>query len=234
MSLALFEVGGLRTWEAPEIAYREFMITEISRAVEVSLRGINRAWTFHRIEAPSLVALDRFSDSYTDSDIFELKAQMADKIFCLRPETTPTSYEYARRLLNTHKPPFCVWQAGKSFRRELSDGASASKLRFNEFWQLEFQSLYSVSTKADYRIVVQDALIELLSLMYDKKNVRLIPSDRLPAYSKETNDLELYDEKRERWFEVASLSSRTDFHSDIENLEIAFGLDRLVEIKFSV
>jgi glycyl-tRNA synthetase len=69
----------------------------------------------------------------------------------LRAETTASSYLYAGYLLaHDVKPPVCVWQAGKSFRREKSEGASAAKLRFFEFYQQEFQCVYGVNTKADY------------------------------------------------------------------------------------
>jgi len=56
-----------------------------------------------------------------------------------------------------------MWQVGKSFRRELTDGATAAKLRFLEFTQLEFQCIYSSNTKADYR----EPLIDLVQTEID-------------------------------------------------------------------
>ena len=71
----------------------------------------------------------------------------------LRPETTPGSYAYAQHLLNTHsgyKPPLCVWQAGKSFRREQDQ--VTKNMRLKEFWQQEFQCIYSSDTLNDWEL----------------------------------------------------------------------------------
>lgn len=229
MSQAFFETGGLRFWNQEEITHREYAIQQLYNSVSRSLTDINRGWVFQRYDAPILTAKNRLSGEYTGDEVFILEAQLADATFVLRPETTPSSYEVARRLLTQGKPPLCVWQAGKSFRRERMDGASPSKLRYNEFYQQEFQCIYSVGSKADYKAAVLPALIETTGRLVARgQAVRMVDSDRLPAYSKHTVDIEV--EFNGGWKEVASISTRTDFSETEEVLEIAFGLDRLVEI----
>jgi glycyl-tRNA synthetase len=68
---------------------------------------------------------------------------------------------------------------------------------------------------------------------------RIVPSDRLPAYSEITMDVEV--DNGDKWMEVASISRRTDFPGtvsltgksgtrqlEVKVLEIAIGLDRCV------
>lgn len=232
MSHAFYEVGGLRFWQEEEIAFRDHATTALALYVSESLKKINRGWTFTRWEAPILTAVDRLSGAYTGDDVF-MTADMAGKAFCLRPETTPSSYEVARRLIaigGSYRPPLCVWQAGKSFRRELSDGATAAKLRFNEFWQAEFQCIYAADSKADYEAAVMRPMVGGIATLVCGE-ARVVPSERLPAYSRKTTDIEaLYHGE---WREMASVSLRTDFGQGCEVLEVAVGLDRLVEVRFA-
>lgn len=76
------------------------------------------------------------------------------------------------------------------------------------------------------------------------RRTRVIPSDRLPAYSQTTMDVEAWVEEDDRWMEVCSISRRTDFpqkvkvtnrrneavEHDVLVLEIAIGLDRCVRL----
>lgn len=227
MSIALYDKGGLRFWNEDEIIRREYFIRAIEGAIRCGLLKLNSSWTFHRVDAPCLVPSATISDSYDDTDVFICTGDLS-----LRPETTNGSYLYARHLnSNGYKYPMCVWQAGKSYRRETNDGASASKLRFNEFYQLEFQCIYSKTSKADYRTILMLDLINLLNNI-GFKGVNIVDSDRLPSYSLETKDIEaIYIRNRiEEHKEIASISKRTDFSNEHEVLEIAFGLDRLIEI----
>ena len=59
-----------------------------------------------------------------------------------------------------------------------------------------------------------------------KLETRCVSSDRLPSYSKQTMDIEV--KTPEKWLEICSISDRTDFTDNIRNVEVAFGLDRLV------
>lgn len=151
MSHALYEIESLRFYDESEIELRDMIITRISNTVKRTLLGVNSAWKFFRVEGPILTPRNFVSSSYDEDDIFMTQIEKASSRLVLRPETTASSYAYARKMCAGNKLPLCIWQSGKSFRVEKSDGATAAKLRFNEFYQLEFQCIYSVGTKADYR-----------------------------------------------------------------------------------
>lgn len=221
MSEALYQHGGLRFWSEEEIEFRNLFLQRIIFKVRQTLREINSAWSFHQIEGPCLTPKEFVNPNYTDKDIFTTN----HKDFVLRPETTTSSYLYAKKL---NKYPCCVYQIGKSFRRELNDGASASKLRFNEFWQLEFQCVYTNSTKADYRSLLIKTVSDEIE-RFTIRNTRTVDTDRLPSYSESTIDIEVYlgDDK---WREVTSCSIRKDFSEEHKVCEIAIGLDRIVAL----
>ena len=225
MSEALYQLGGLRFWKENEINLRNIFTERVAMVVRETLLEINSAWSFARVEGPCLSPRSSISDSYSDDDIFVTNHEAGGGALALRAETTPTSYAYARFL--RRKPPLCVWQAGKSFRRETNDGASAAKLRFNEFYQLEFQCIYRADTKADYRA----ALIKAVSLEIGRitgAETRVVESDRLPSYSQSTLDIEAMH--KGAWREMASCSIRTDYGEDMLVCEIAIGLDRVATL----
>lgn len=230
MSEALFGLGGLRFWSEAEIQLREAFIAIVAGAVKRKLVSINPAWRFCQVEGPSLSPAEMVSSAYTSDDVFVTNHAAGNGFLCLRAETTATSYAWATHLLKTTnaKLPFCVWQVGKSFRRETNDGASASKLRFNEFHQIEFQCIYSDTTKADYRGHLMEAVSTEIE-RFTMRSVKMADSDRLPSYSESTIDIMLnYD--ADKWREVASCSIRNDFSPDTKNCEIAIGLDRVVSL----
>jgi glycyl-tRNA synthetase len=219
MSQALFEHGGLRFWNENEIELRELFIQRSSSVVKRTLLNLNPAFKIARCEGPILHPREQISSSYDEDDIFVTN----HKGWALRAETTPSSYAYAKSL--RAKLPLCIWQAGISSRREKSDGASASKLRFNNFWQLEFQCIYSDTTKADYRKALMDEISKEIK-RFTQKELRVVDSDRLPSYSLSTLDIEcLFND---RWTEVASCSIRNDYQENCLVAEIALGLDRIV------
>ena len=226
MSEAHYKIGGLRFWTEREILLRDQAIHRLHETVSRSLREINRAWHLERLEGPILTPRQYISDAYDESDVWLLSARLGEDKAVLRPETTPSSYVYANHLLKSGKArmPLCVWQAGKSFRRETNDGASASKLRFYEFWQLEFQCIYRTDTKADYTQIIPAIAAEIGAIT--NKTASIVDSDRLPAYSTSTTDVEV--PYRGRATEMASLSLRTDFAEDAIVFELAIGLDRLI------
>lgn len=236
MSYALYErdSGGLRFWTEREIMLREQMIPRLLRAVSQPLLDLNPGWRFERVETPVMMPRENFSCAYDDNDIFGLQGSVGSREFALRAETTPGTYLIAEHLLKSTKmrAPICFWQAGLSFRRETSDGATAAKLRFNQFYQLEFQCLYPQDTKADYAPVVRDWVMNEIREIVGT-DIRLVPSDRLPAYATETVDIEAV--WHGEWKEVASTSRRTDFPEvnpakPLTCFEVAIGLDRLVAI----
>lgn len=233
MSHNLLPSAGLRWWTESELKYRDHVVDTLNEWIRTSLLNINRAWTFHRIEAPMIIPHSMIAPGYTDDDLWTLNARIGEEGAAMRPETTSGSYAQARSMLAQNKKllPMSVWQVGKSFRRETNDGASASKLRFYEFSQAEWQCLYSSNTMADYRAAVLNDLRHCLSNLCSAE-ARIVPSDRLPDYSEKTDDVEvdrLVDGKT-RWTEVASISTRKDFSEDIRVLEIAVGADRVVDI----
>ncbi|RYD60283.1 MAG: hypothetical protein EOP83_19765 [Verrucomicrobiaceae bacterium] len=121
---------------------------------------------------------------------------------------------------------------------EAMDGATASNLRYNEFYQLEFQCAYKANSKADYRAAVEPVVAEAIRKITGVRETRIVPSDRLPSYSMITNDIEVpYTHPGStatvmKWKEMCSISTRTDFPvEDVHVLEIAIGLDRLVAVE---
>lgn len=204
------------------IERRNNIVRLLKRAVEDVLLAENQAWRFYRIEAPLIVPTELVSKEYQAHDYFRI-----DNFYSLRPETTAGSYVYLRTFMNTHnklwRPPICVWQAGKSFRREQDQ--PLSKIRYKEFYQQEFQCVYSDTTKNDYHERILDPLAERVESIIQRP-VYVQKSDRLPSYSERTTDLVVDG------MEICSISTRNDFEEGYKVLEIAFGLDR-VEIKSS-
>lgn len=228
MSDAFYDIESLRFYDEAEIELREIMTARIANTVKRTLLSVNPAWKSYRVEGPLLTPQTHVSASYDENDIFVTQIEKASARLVLRPETTVSSYMFARKKYAANKLPLCVWQVGKSFRVEKSDGATAAKLRFNEFYQLEFQCIYSVGTKADYRAYLMDAVSKEISMFLFGEKIRVVESDRLPSYSESTLDMEV--PFKDDWKEIASCSIRTDFSEDTRVCEIAIGLDRLVEI----
>ncbi|MEM9329752.1 MAG: aminoacyl--tRNA ligase-related protein [Pseudomonadota bacterium] len=233
MSNAYYGLGSLRFWNEREILLREEFTRRIALLVTSRLKAINAGWSSVRCEGPILTPRQFVSEAYDESDVFYCKAQLGEDEAVLRPETTASSYLVATDLMRSGqaKAPLIVWQLGKSFRRETNDGASPSKLRFNEFYQLEFQCIYRADSKADYREAVLVPLAEEMAHCCGGIDYRIIPSDRLPSYSERTDDIELTWKKSFK--EVCSVSTRTDFtvrNSPVEYrvLEVAVGMDRLI------
>lgn len=245
MSYALYDsLAGLRTWRQNELALRRRIRDAIVERVETAARDINRAWTFEEIEAPLMMPLERMSSAYTADDVFMLRdAPGGTKDWAMRAETTDGTYCAAVQILRTTsvKAPLCVWQMGTSFRRELNDGATAARLRFNAFTQLELQMVYYADTAADIAQPIREALAPLVARLTGLET-RLVASDRLPSYATETIDIEcrlpdVPDSAAEdaKWREVASTSRRTDFptppgYKPLKVFEIAFGMDRMVAL----
>lgn len=142
----------------------------------------------------------------------------------LRPETTMGSYVYAKHLLNPHndtkvKPPIVVYQHGKSFRREQDQPTKFMRLK--EFYQLEFQIIYSANTFNDYSVLLIPAVCSMISNMIGPCHVE--DSDRIPSYAEWTKDV-ICDKSG---MEVCSISKRKDYEG-MNVLEIAIGTDRVV------
>jgi len=242
----LYNVNGLIFWGEKEINARKIVESHLVQAVKDRLKAENRAWEFFQMEAPLLTPFDKINKGYSASDVFvtnhsvfpaeypldeALEAGVpvvrpGDQVeLVLRPETTMGSYAYARYLLNPHneqkvRMPLVVWQHGKSFRREQDQPSKLMRLK--EFYQLEFQCIYSLSTKNEYAGALIPAVAGALSQLVG--GVRIVPSDRLPDYSEETTDIEHI----ESGMELCSCSKRKDFEN-AKVIEIAVGTDRVVK-----
>lgn len=224
----LYNYNGLPIYTAEDIKKRHYFVDVISDKIKNILWEQNRAWEFCQIESCSLIPKLMVNSNYTNDDVYFIDGDLA-----LKPETTTASYFYAEHLLkNQHKLPVCVYQASKSYRKEQDQ--STKHCRFKEFYQLEFQCVYSADTKNDYQhnIIGQlgNMFAEILGLP-----TRIVLSDRLPSYSIKTIDIEVNN--GDKWMEIASISLRNDFtyrpimkNREVECLvlEIAIGLDRLI------
>lgn len=237
MSLALYDLGGVRFWTPEETKRRARIKEDLVSCVETTLLDLNQMWRILEVETPALMPMSRMNPNYDSSDVFILQdAPGGEEQWALRAETTDGSYALAQHILRTTttKPPLCVYQVGRSYRRETSDGATAAKLRFNEFQQLEFQCIYGESTAAPIAETLRRNLLPRVSALTSRE-ARLVESDRLPSYATETIDIEVLTSSGD-WREVASTSRRTDFPQvagmkfNCLCFEVAFGLDRMVEL----
>ena len=213
---SLFDINGLMFWDETSIGARRRFESYFAKQIQNSLREMNKAFEFFHIDAPTLTPIELINAEYNGADIYIASLQLA-----LRPETTAGSYRYAEFLLeHQHRPPFVVWQAGKSFRKEQDQ--VLKNVRLKEFYQQEFQCFYSIKTKNDYQANILEPLRNHFQRFF-KAQVYIIESDRLPSYSLKTIDFMV------NGMEICSCSVRTDFSdSNILVLEIAIGLDRCV------
>ncbi len=253
----LFNVNGLMFWTEREIRLRRQFEDHFAFTMQQILLETNPAWRMIQIEGPLLTPWANINPNYTDEDVWSQELDESESMgpcngcgnliprddatrLALRPETTPSSYVYACHLLNNHsgtKPPFVVWQSGKSFRREQDQ--VTKNMRLKEFWQQEFQCIYTADTMNDYHEAVLGPVQNMIGEMVGGLT-RVVESDRLPSYSEVTMDVEVLSPDF-KWMEVCSISRRTDFpqkakfqakkktvEKDLLVLEVAIGLDRCV------
>jgi len=243
--LSLYQANALVHWDEREIAARESLVRFFADEMRHFLRDTNPAWDVRRVEAPLLIPREMISPAYSNEDIWVQERLSAhDHELVLRPETTPSTYPYMQHLLNSHRKvrlPLCIWQAGKSFRREQDQPTKFMRLK--EFHQMEFQCAFSADTANDYHQACLEPVRRMIASAVHMRT-RIVPSDRLPAYSRTTMDVEAWVEEDERWMEVCSISLRTDFpqtvrvtskknvvtEHEVRVLEVAIGLDRCVRL----
>lgn len=251
MSLPIYRLGGLRAWRQSEIRLRNRIKDTLFDCVSSTLSDMNQMWGFEEVDTPVLMPRDLFSCAYDENDIFLLNDQLDGKDYALRAETTIGSYRVAEQMIRDGdmRMPMCVYTMGQSFRQERSDGATAAKLRFNAFYQLEFQCIYTKpwiddlgkqrGTVAPIPEKVREALVPVVQRITGLET-RVVPSDRLPDYSEETIDIEVLwtsPGAEPEWKEVASTSIRRDFNQSLPGVkdpvrvfEVAFGMDRMVAV----
>jgi len=230
----LYNVNGLVFWSEEEIRIRNMFVSHMVSAVQNCLLSMNQAFKIIQCEAPILTPKELINSGYSGGDIFSADYPFA--LIALRPETTMGSYAYAKHILSSyHKPnyklPICVWQHGKSFRKEQDQPTKFMRLK--EFYQLEFQILFSKSTSKDYYPEIVEAVKKNLSELLNRTDNQTqmvcyaTPSDRLPDYSDETTDI-VFGSDIQNAMEICSISRRKDFDTDIRNIEVAIGTDRCV------
>ena len=214
----IYNRNGLIFWNAKEIGVRNFLASYFVGELGRVLKNENRAFEMIQVEASLLTPQELINPAYCESDYFK-----TSEGFALRPETTMGSYAYAQHLLAHSelraKLPICVWQHGKSFRREQDQATKFMRLK--EFYQLEFQCIYGLTTANDYSKAVIPAAQRMISDMIGP--CRVEDSDRLPEYSERTTDIICEHSE----LEVCSISIRKDF-PNAKVLEIAIGTDRCV------
>jgi glycyl-tRNA synthetase len=219
-----YNKNGLVFWTEREIKLRETFVEHLSLGLKDCLKLQNKAFEFIRVEAPVLTPIEFINKNYTENDYYVSDyGDLGKPNLVLRPETTMGSYEYAKYLLhhteNKIKMPLCIWQHGKSFRKEQDQ--VMNHMRLKEFYQLEFQCIYSLSTQNEYSVVVISVVKDLIASFIG--DCYTTESDRLPDYSNGTIDVVCGKNN----MEVCSVSRRNDF-PDANVLEIAIGTDRLV------
>jgi glycyl-tRNA synthetase len=234
----LYNVNGLVIWEEKDIRLKRWIEETIKEEIKLILSNLNSQWKFYQIEAPSLIPLELINSNYTPEDVWVQETKETESKLVLKPETTPSSYAYAEYLLDNNLilPPFVVWQTSKSFRREQDQ--TIKHMRLKEFYQTEFQCIYSAETLNDYQEKVLDPIRKMFEDIISMP-CRIVESDRLPDYSLRTMDIEVWNE--DKWMEICSISKRTDFTKkaifNIKNkvvekellvLEIATSSDRIV------
>lgn len=234
----LYNINSLVFWEEKDLRIRRFIEDSMKEEIKSILLSQNPAWKFYQIEAPCLLPRDLVNPNYTSEDIWVQETKNDEVPLVLKPETTPSSYVYAQHLLNTNRclPPFVVWQTSKSFRREQDQ--VLKNMRLKEFYQQEFQCVYSADTLNDYQEKVLEPIRKMLEDLIALPT-RIVESDRLPSYSLRTMDIEVWNE--DKWMEICSISKRTDFpqkarftvksnviEKDLLVLEIALGVDRVL------
>lgn len=233
----LYNRNGLVFWTQREIQIRNSFVDYFVMELGAALKAENRAFEMFQVEAPLLTPREFINPGYTEDDIFVqatareegavggtyAKTVLEWDELALRPETTMGSYQYAKWLLahteTKTRLPICVWQHGKSFRREQDQ--VTKNMRLKEFYQLEFQCIYGLTTANDYAAKIIPQVRRFMSDMIGP--CRIEDSDRLPDYSEKTVDIVC--EKSN--MEVASISLRKDF-PNAKVLEIAIGTDRCV------
>ena len=214
----LYEKNGLIFWTQEEIKLRRMLEEYFSSEILRSLRKQNAAFSMTQVEAPLLTPIELINKNYTAENIYVLDD------LALRPETTMGSFEFAKWLLNTHneikqRVPIVVFQHGKSFRREQDQPTKFMRLK--EFYQLEYQIIFSPTTAADYTVNLYPDVLKAVSDMIGE--CKLEPSERLPDYSESTMDIVCLKSE----MEVCSMSKRKDFEG-YKVIEIAIGTDRCI------
>jgi glycyl-tRNA synthetase len=220
----LYERNGLIFWSERDIKLRNMMVSYFVDEIKNTLKTQNKAFEIIQTEAPLLTPVEFINKNYSTDDYYVASYKDLGEVdLVLRPETTMGSYQYAQWLLshteNRMKMPLCIWQHGKSFRQEQDQ--VTKNMRLKEFYQLEFQCIYGLTTQNDYSLAIISTVERMLSDFVGPCHTE--DSDRLPDYSEKTVDV-ICDKTN---MEICSISLRKDF-TNAKVLEVAIGTDRCV------
>ncbi len=240
--LNIYHVNSLVHWEEREIHLRDHMIDFFSQEVGRLLKSVNPAWDVRRVEAPTLMPRSLVSSAYSNTDIWvQEQLSAGDAGLVLRPETTPSTYAYMQHILGNHSKirlPLCVWQAGRSYRREQEQ--PTKHMRLKEFWQLEFQCAFTADSGNDYHAACLEPVRRMIASLIHLPT-RVVPSDPAAGLFRGDDGYRSRQWRQVGWRSARSHAAKT-FRSatgrsrrmerpvdhDVLVLEIAIGLDRCV------
>ena len=215
---ANYNVNGLQFWYEDEIKLREKFVEDIVDIIKEKLRPIKVI----QVEAPVLTPDSKIYEGYKKDRMYSTSDHLT-----LRPQTTMGSYSFAQTMLKRgEKPPFVIWQHGKSFRRE--QNKTKKHMRLKEFYQLEFQIFYDEALPHP-KINAKKLIKEVKNEIQDYIGRCRVVDAKPPHYAEWTKDIE----RSKNSVEIASISERNDFKGpsddiNIKVLEIAIGTDRVV------
>ena len=235
MKPLFFPATGFPVWSEAHIKRRRFLAEQLADTIRLSLADLNRNihWV-GEVEAPTIDIGNPYDDDVdaeTDARFVLDPASSSGKAQTLRPETTHGTYLIADHMMRhaITKPPFCLWQYGKSFRNEQSGAMRQVAMRYYEFYQAEFQVFVPQDTKADILSHVRTALVAKI-FWHKIMQSEDLPKKEWPPYSDRTFDLCVGSRDAKEFIEVASCSERNDYPDEnIRVIEFAFGMDRLAQ-----
>ena len=195
-------------WDGDEIAAREHLTAHFAREVEAMLRGSIGTW-LPASKPRRCRPANLMNPNCGDADLWT----QPDTDLVLRP-----AHDGQLRL-RTQAPRrqgvllMASLRAGRPERAIARNRIRAvANMRLKEFWQQEFQCLFSETTKADYQTLIMEPLAVILGNAR-RTTARIVESDRLPDYSLKTMDVEA--DTGERWMEVCSVSVRKDYAESV-------------------
>lgn len=214
---------GFVVYDEADIKARQIIVEIFTHRLKSRLQKLNPAINFMQIETPiSIPEKAVQGHKKIGFDLVEVKYKHP---MYLRPETPWGTYQYFLDkwpMENKRKKicPIVLWQCGKSFRNEQE--RPFGELRFKEFYQLEYQLIYTLDTKADYFGAACDSAYQAVMEITGRAAAENVTD--LAHYSERTWDIYNGDH------EVAAVSLRNDLEG-YAVVEVSVGLDRLTALR---
>lgn len=239
-SEAGFEPGFVM-YNEKDLEARELIIKTITFNLKKDLGELNRAIRFFQIETPITtprkMLQGHIETGFEMIGTAEVPKNIDDKPLSfdklLRPETTAGTYAafyhmFGKDYMRVKKMlPVVLWQFGKSFRSEQLRPLSG--LRFQEFYQLEYQLFYAADSGADYFTCARNSAVKSIAGLCgsERWSYMSVDKDSLAHYAEKTTDI--FVDVPE--IEVGAISQRKDFHEYVKVVEVSIGLDRLTALQ---